>query len=94
MTEREKPAEPDPTREFLDGVRAEETPWRTERPAEQERPEPAIEKPSRWRRAAPYLQAGAAAGWIASAALSDNDDYEDGYDAGFEAGAGGESYGS
>lgn len=72
--------EDDPTAEFLDGVRAEETPWRRDRPAGEPAPERA-ERPERWGRtraagraaaqAAPYLQAAALAAWLASGAFDD-----------------------
>ena len=87
--------EPDPTAEWLEGVRAEETPWRQDRPAGHLPPEPVVHEPARWRRTvgrvAPYLQAAAVAGWVASSVL--DDDYDEGYDAGFDAGfdAGGQS---
>jgi hypothetical protein len=66
----------DPTADFLAEVRADETPWRTDRPAGEpasEQPEPA-EHPEKWTRsvgravgqAAPYVQAALFAGWIAS----------------------------
>nr|WP_225958211.1 hypothetical protein [Amycolatopsis lexingtonensis] len=64
----------------MDGVRAEETPWRRDRPAGEPAPERA-ERPERWGRtraagraaaqAAPYLQAAALAVWLASGAFDD-----------------------
>ena len=70
----------DPTAEFLDGVRAEETPWRRDRPPGEQAPERA-ERPERWGRtrgvgraaaqAAPYLQAAALVAWLASGAFDD-----------------------
>ncbi|WP_410569583.1 hypothetical protein [Amycolatopsis sp. cmx-4-61] len=70
----------DPTADFLDGVRAEETPWRRDRPAGERAPAPA-ERPERWGRtraagraaahAAPYLQAAALVAWLASGAFDD-----------------------
>ncbi|WP_103352635.1 hypothetical protein [Amycolatopsis sp. CA-128772] len=70
----------DPTADFLDDVRAEETPWRTDRPAGERAPSPA-ERPERWGRtraagraaaqAAPYLQAAALVAWLASGAFDD-----------------------
>ena len=73
----------DPTADFLAEVRAEETPWRTDRPAGEPAPEQP-ERPEKWRRtrsagrvaaqAAPYVQAAAVAAWIASAAFGSSDD--------------------
>jgi hypothetical protein len=63
----------DPTADFLDGVRAEETPWRRDRPAGEPAPERA-ERPSKWHRvaqAAPYVQAAALVAWLASGAFDD-----------------------
>ena len=68
--------EGDPTADFLAEVRAEETPWRTDRPAGDPAAEQA-ERPEKWRRtraAAPYIQAAAVAAWIASAAFGSSDD--------------------
>jgi len=101
--DRAQSADPDadPTADFLNHVRPEETPWRRDRPAdpaEQEGggDEPAGERRSHTfakaaRRAAPYIQGAAVAGWVASAALDDQyeDGFEQGYDSGFDAGAGG-----
>ncbi|WP_037357243.1 hypothetical protein [Amycolatopsis orientalis] len=63
----------DPTADFLAEVRAEETPWRTDRPADAV-PEPEIAPgPGRARsvvravgEAAPYVQAGLLAAWVAT----------------------------
>jgi hypothetical protein len=70
----------DPTADFLDGVRAEATPWRRDRPSGEQAPERA-ERPERWGRtrgagraaaqAAPYLQAAALVAWLASGAFDD-----------------------
>jgi hypothetical protein len=70
----------DPTADFLDGIRAEETPWRRDRPPGEQAPERA-ERPERWGRAraagraaaqaAPYLQAAALVAWLASGAFDD-----------------------
>ena len=70
----------DPTADFLDAVRTEDTPWRTDRPAGERTPERA-ERPERWGRtraagraaaqAAPYLQAAALAAWLVSGAFDD-----------------------
>ncbi|MFI5588101.1 hypothetical protein ACIA5G_23820 [Amycolatopsis sp. NPDC051758] len=70
----------DPTADFLDGVCAEETPWRRDRPVGEEAPERAG-RPERWGRtraagraaaqAAPYLQAAALVAWLASGAFDD-----------------------
>ncbi|GAB3159392.1 hypothetical protein [Amycolatopsis sp. NPDC004378] len=67
----------DPTADFLDEVRAEETPWRRDRPPGEPAPERA-ERPERWGRtraaaaqAAPYLQAAALVAWLASGAFDD-----------------------
>ncbi|WP_410589769.1 hypothetical protein [Amycolatopsis sp. lyj-23] len=70
----------DPTADFLDDVRAEETPWRRDRPAGA-RETPPAERPERWGRtraagraaaqAAPYLQAAALVAWLASGAFDD-----------------------
>ncbi len=74
----------DPTADFLAGVRAEETPWRTERPPGEEAPEQAA-RPETWGRAkaagraaaaaAPYVQAAALATWIVSGTLDDDSGY-------------------
>ncbi|GLY39648.1 hypothetical protein Amsp01_056720 [Amycolatopsis sp. NBRC 101858] len=74
------PPDDDPTADFLDEVRAEETPWRRERPPGEQAPERA-ERPERWGRtraagraaaqAAPYLQAAALVAWLASGAFDD-----------------------
>jgi hypothetical protein len=66
-------ADEDPTADFLDGVREEETPWRRDRPAGEPAPERA-ERPSKWNRvaqAAPYVQAAALVAWLASGAFDD-----------------------
>ena len=66
----------DPTADFLDEVRAEETPWRRDLPPG-ERPRERTESLERSRvraavaEAAPYLQAAALVAWLASGALSD-----------------------
>ncbi|WP_206795208.1 hypothetical protein [Amycolatopsis sp. MtRt-6] len=70
----------DPTADFLDSVRAGETPWRQDRPPDERAPSPA-ERPERWgrtraagraaARAAPYLQAAALVAWLASGAFDD-----------------------
>jgi hypothetical protein len=63
----------DPTADFLDGVRAEETPWRRDRPVDEPAPERA-ERPSKWNRVAqvaPYVQAAALVAWLASGAFDD-----------------------
>jgi len=68
--------EGDPTADFLAEVRAEETPWRTDRPAGEAAPE-RPDRPEKWRRtraAAPYIQAAAVAAWIATAAFGSSDD--------------------
>jgi len=69
----------DPTADFLDEVRTEETPWRRDLPpgSRAER----AERPERWGRtraagraaaqAAPYLQAAALVAWLASGAFDD-----------------------
>jgi hypothetical protein len=67
------PPDDDPTADFLDEVRAEETPWRRERPPGEQAPERA-ERPSKWHRvaqAAPYVQAAALVAWLASGAFDD-----------------------
>lgn len=66
----------DPTADFLAEVRADETPWRTDRPAGESAPEGSEETqhPEKWTRsvgravgeAAPYVQAALFAGWIAT----------------------------
>jgi hypothetical protein len=65
----------DPTADFLAEVRADETPWRTDRPAAGPASAPeSPERPEKWTRtagravgaAAPYVQAALFAGWIAS----------------------------
>ncbi|WP_020666403.1 hypothetical protein [Amycolatopsis nigrescens] len=98
MTERAKQGdEDDPTAQWLADIRPEETPWRTDRPAGEPEPAPGEPVPEKWQRtrkaariagqAAPYVQAAALAGWVASEALDDDgDDYQDGYGAGFDAG--------
>lgn len=104
MNEQQRPTgaadEPDsdPTADFLAGVRPQETPWRRERPVDPVEPqagEAIDERSSRSqtfakaaRRAAPYIQGAAVAGWVASAALNERyeDGYETGYDTGFDAG--------
>ena len=83
MTEREQDGA-DPTAEFLAEVRPGETPWRTDRPAD-DPGEPSADEPGRpekWRRTkaagrvagqvAPYVQAAAVVGWIASGAFGDD----------------------
>jgi hypothetical protein len=65
----------DPTADFLDEVRAEETPWRRDRPAGEPAPERAG-RSEKWGRvartaaqAAPYVQAAALLAWLASGAF-------------------------
>ncbi|OZM71704.1 hypothetical protein CFN78_18820 [Amycolatopsis antarctica] len=80
-------------------MRPEETPWRRDRPADagaDESDGPAGGRgPHSFaravRRAAPYVQGAAVAGWVASAALDEQyeDGYDQGYDAGLDAGGGG-----
>ncbi|SEP46382.1 hypothetical protein [Amycolatopsis saalfeldensis] len=70
----------DPTADFLAEVRADETPWRTDRPAGEPAPEQP-EQPEKWTRsvgravgqAAPYVQAALFAGWIASSFAGSGD---------------------
>ncbi|WP_020661147.1 hypothetical protein [Amycolatopsis benzoatilytica] len=68
----------DPTADFLAEVRTEETPWRTERPADAVPAAPDVpaetREPGRARKAvravgeaAPYVQAGLLAAWVATA---------------------------
>ncbi|PXY20280.1 hypothetical protein DI005_21980 [Prauserella sp. PE36] len=93
MTE-DKPGE-DPTAEFLDSVRAEEPPWRVDRPPEAEQGTTYAaeeQKLSRARQvakavgdAAPFVPLATAAGWVAAEAL---DDVGDGADPGLDPGAG------
>lgn len=79
----------DPTEDFLAEVRAEETPWRTDRPPGEVVPEHTeqsarAERPEKWGRAksagraaaqaAPYIQAAALATWIVSGTLDDSGD--------------------
>jgi hypothetical protein len=83
MTEHEEP-KADLTADFLADVRPEETPWRVDRPAEVAEatvPE-APGRPEKWRRtkivgrvagqAAPYVQAAALIGWLASDGFDDS----------------------
>ncbi|GAA1030845.1 MULTISPECIES: hypothetical protein [Amycolatopsis] len=63
----------DPTADFLAEVRAEETPWRTDRPADADPAPEAEPGPGRARsvvravgEAAPYVQAGLFAAWVAT----------------------------
>ncbi|MBB4689466.1 hypothetical protein [Amycolatopsis jiangsuensis] len=63
----------DPTADFLAEVRTEETPWRTERPADAPEPDRPERSPGRARsvvravgEAAPYVQAGLFAAWLAT----------------------------
>ncbi|WP_033294710.1 hypothetical protein, partial [Amycolatopsis jejuensis] len=67
----------DPTADFLAEVRTEETPWRTDRPADAPASEP-VERPrSRALRAvgeaAPYVQAGLFAAWVATSVADAGD---------------------
>jgi hypothetical protein len=72
------PDDGDPTADFLDEVRTDETPWRRDRRPGEQAPERA-ERPERWGRtraagqaaaqAAPYLQAAALAAWLAGGAF-------------------------
>ncbi|MEV6897756.1 hypothetical protein [Amycolatopsis sp. NPDC051372] len=72
----------DPTADFLADVRAEQTPWRTDRPADAEGPEQAgkTARPGRFSRvgravgeAAPYVQAALFAAWIATSVADSGD---------------------
>ncbi|WIX83166.1 hypothetical protein QRX50_21605 [Amycolatopsis carbonis] len=65
----------DPTAEFLADVRAEQIPWRTDRPVDAEEPEGVGQQITRGRfsrvgravgEAAPYVQAALFAAWIAT----------------------------
>ncbi|MEC3978438.1 hypothetical protein [Amycolatopsis sp. H20-H5] len=95
MTEREQDGV-DPTAEFLAEVRPEETPWRTERPPEAEPGHAEYTevagRPEKWRRTktagrvagqvAPYVQAAAVVGWIASSSFGDGGGDSGGDDSG------------
>ncbi|MEW2506717.1 hypothetical protein AB0878_40320 [Amycolatopsis sp. NPDC047767] len=72
----------DPTADFLAGVRAEQTPWRTDRPVAAEGPEQTGQtvRPGRFSRvgravgeAAPYVQAALFAAWIATSVADSGD---------------------
>jgi hypothetical protein len=72
----------DPTADFLADVRAEQTPWRTDRPVDAEGPEPAGQtgRPGRFSKvgravgeAAPYVQAALFAAWIATSVADSGD---------------------
>ncbi|MFF5992224.1 hypothetical protein [Prauserella flavalba] len=90
----DKPGE-DPTAEFLDSVRAEQTPWRVDRPPEAERGTTYAaeeQKLSRARQvakavgdAAPFVPLATAAGWVAAEAI---DEQGDEIDPGSDSGAG------
>lgn len=94
MSERDKKPDEDPTADFLSGVRPEETPWRTDRPPEPEvEAGPVVAgPPEKWRKtkavgrvagqAAPYVQAAALIGWLATGS------FDDGYDGGDGSGDG------
>ncbi|MET7998552.1 hypothetical protein ABZU76_47560 [Amycolatopsis sp. NPDC005232] len=72
----------DPTADFLADVRAEQTPWRTDRPADAEGPEHAGQTVRTGRfskvgrvvgEAAPYVQAALFAAWIATSVADSGD---------------------
>ncbi|WP_326564878.1 hypothetical protein VSH64_23780 [Amycolatopsis rhabdoformis] len=72
----------DPTADFLADVRAEQTPWRTDRPVEAEGPEGVGQQIARGRfsraariagEAAPYVQAALFAAWIATSIADSGD---------------------
>ncbi|MBK1786362.1 hypothetical protein [Prauserella cavernicola] len=81
MTEQQRPNE-DPTAEWLDSVRTEETPWRVDRPAGAEPTTTYAaeeQKLSRARRAAravgdaaPFVGLAATAGWVATETFGDD----------------------
>lgn len=86
--------QPDPTAEFLAGVRAEETPWRTDRsadaPPSHETYAEAAQRFQRTRgvaralgQAAPYVQLGALGAYAATEAFDDDDYVEYGDATGF-----------
>jgi len=88
MTERDKPDD-DPTADFLAGVRPEETPWRTDRPVPEVEAGPVAQgPPEKWRKtkavgrvagqAAPYVQAAALIGWLATGSFDGGDNPGDG----------------
>lgn len=88
----------DPTAEWLDGIRAEPAPWRTDRPAGQETPAGEVtyrEQARRFvrardlaREAAPYLPLATYAGFLAAenAAHTDDDAGDGGQDFGADGG--------
>lgn len=73
----------DPTADWLDDIRAEPAPWRTDRPAGRERPAEEVTYAEQARRfgrarniareAAPYLPLATYAGFLAADALTDDD---------------------
>lgn len=83
----------DPTVDFLAEVRAEETPWRTDRPADSAPAPEAESRPGRARsvvravgEATPYVQAGLFAAWVATSIAESGDGGQSGDFGGGQAG--------